>query len=408
MSNQNSFFMGFALVVGFAGTVVPAEGGEEVVDLGGSGLFFVPYREPGNMDSRYFEYVVPGSDVVRITNGTMLEYEPVPDLGSTPQDYFKLRVDGTMIFGQGFPEQPCNLSIEQWLPIEIGGKLVFDKSTTINFAGPLLAEWEVASGAEVEVTDGHFLTVTKSQWINNGTITIGDGGGLGVTHFVGNGTIYLGAGSGLSGILDNQTVYAGPGSDILMLSNGTWSFNGGVYQSIIHLPSEGNVRMRYGPGEAMNASELIIADVPSDLPSYFQRIGGTDFPNNPMNNSTVRLEAATGVGIGDDATVLGCVECNLFGGVSLPTLTLEPPTGSGGVSYLLRWSASGLHVLGVPDGWCSADLNFDGVLNFFDVSAFLGFYTAGSPWANMGATANQDFNFFDVEAFLDAYSSGCP
>ncbi|MEZ6165397.1 MAG: GC-type dockerin domain-anchored protein [Phycisphaerales bacterium] len=55
---------------------------------------------------------------------------------------------------------------------------------------------------------------------------------------------------------------------------------------------------------------------------------------------------------------------------------------------------------------CPADLNDDGLLNFFDVSAFLSAYNIMNPTADF----NNDglFNFFDVSAFLNAYNAGCP
>ncbi len=55
---------------------------------------------------------------------------------------------------------------------------------------------------------------------------------------------------------------------------------------------------------------------------------------------------------------------------------------------------------------CPADLNGDGVLNFFDVSAFLAAFNAMDPIADF----NNDgvFNFFDVSAFLNTYAIGCP
>lgn len=54
---------------------------------------------------------------------------------------------------------------------------------------------------------------------------------------------------------------------------------------------------------------------------------------------------------------------------------------------------------GQPDP-CPADLNGDGVLNYFDVSALL----MGRPDYN----ADGSFNFFDVAAFLEDYNEGCP
>jgi len=55
---------------------------------------------------------------------------------------------------------------------------------------------------------------------------------------------------------------------------------------------------------------------------------------------------------------------------------------------------------------CPADLNGDGVLNFFDVSAFLVAYNSKDPNADF----NNDgiFNFFDVSAFLLGFNTGCP
>ncbi|MEZ6164170.1 MAG: Ig-like domain-containing protein [Phycisphaerales bacterium] len=63
-------------------------------------------------------------------------------------------------------------------------------------------------------------------------------------------------------------------------------------------------------------------------------------------------------------------------------------------------------VLRVTAAACIADLNADGQLNFFDVSAFLVAYGDEDPLADL----NNDglFNFFDVSAFLVAYSDGCP
>lgn len=59
-----------------------------------------------------------------------------------------------------------------------------------------------------------------------------------------------------------------------------------------------------------------------------------------------------------------------------------------------------------PATVCDADLNTDGVLNFFDVSAFLQGYNAMSAQADF----NNDgvWNFFDVSAFLQAFNAGCP
>jgi hypothetical protein len=56
-----------------------------------------------------------------------------------------------------------------------------------------------------------------------------------------------------------------------------------------------------------------------------------------------------------------------------------------------------------PPNWNPADLNFDGKLNFFDISAFIGLYLDGSPWANV--TEDDGLNFFDVSAFLAHFAT---
>lgn len=55
---------------------------------------------------------------------------------------------------------------------------------------------------------------------------------------------------------------------------------------------------------------------------------------------------------------------------------------------------------------CPVDLVPDGVLNFFDVAAFIAFFLEGNPVADF----NQDgvFDFFDVAAFVVEFGRGCP
>lgn len=57
-------------------------------------------------------------------------------------------------------------------------------------------------------------------------------------------------------------------------------------------------------------------------------------------------------------------------------------------------------------GPCQADFNNDGVLNFFDVSAFLSGFNAQDAQADL--TGDGIHNFFDVSAFLNLFNAGCP
>lgn len=55
---------------------------------------------------------------------------------------------------------------------------------------------------------------------------------------------------------------------------------------------------------------------------------------------------------------------------------------------------------------CGADFNHDGVLDFFDVSAFLVAYTGGDLSVDFDGSGTLDF--FDVSTFLVAFNAGCP
>ncbi len=66
-----------------------------------------------------------------------------------------------------------------------------------------------------------------------------------------------------------------------------------------------------------------------------------------------------------------------------------------------------------PSAWfysdiqpCAADFNNDGNLDFFDVQAFLGAFTAHHPTADINSDGI--WNFFDVQQYLALFSTGCP
>lgn len=55
---------------------------------------------------------------------------------------------------------------------------------------------------------------------------------------------------------------------------------------------------------------------------------------------------------------------------------------------------------------CIADINGDGELNFFDISAFLASFAAMD--SSVDFSGDGLFNFFDVSDFLSLFSAGCP
>jgi len=100
---------------------------------------------------------------------------------------------------------------------------------------------------------------------------------------------------------------------------------------------------------------------------------------------------------------------------ALPGIPLELPTfGTDSASVILTMSpntlgvdaAMNLEIVALGSSVvCPADLDGDGVLNFFDVSAFLNAFAAKDQLADFNTDG--EFNFFDVSAFLNAFTSGC-
>lgn len=81
----------------------------------------------------------------------------------------------------------------------------------------------------------------------------------------------------------------------------------------------------------------------------------------------------------------------------------------GGTLFTDQGNFQILRVQPLINGWrilCRVDLTDDGVLNFFDVSLFLQWFSANDPradWNNDGI-----LNFFDVLGYLANFSAGCP
>jgi hypothetical protein len=56
---------------------------------------------------------------------------------------------------------------------------------------------------------------------------------------------------------------------------------------------------------------------------------------------------------------------------------------------------------------CGADITGDGLLNFFDVAAYIALYNANDPAADLAAPFGV-LNFFDLAAYITLYNTGCP
>ncbi|MHA7814611.1 MAG: GC-type dockerin domain-anchored protein [Phycisphaerales bacterium] len=166
---------------------------------------------------------------------------------------------------------------------------------------------------------------------------------------------------------------------------------------------------------------------PGDLYGLALTAGGSvrlvrvDLTNNTIASTqfvsgiTFNAQFETGLDFAPDGTLYGLIQGfdevapDQFVEISSHLYTIEPTTGAavdlGVVQADGTWDAVTLVIdSGAPA--CPADLTGDGILDFFDVSAFLGAYNAMDPAADF--TGDSVYDFFDVSAFLNAYNAGCP
>ena len=119
--------------------------------------------------------------------------------------------------------------------------------------------------------------------------------------------------------------------------------------------------------------------------TWYQAGPNFSLPNNPIDFSAILSEGVL------DA---GNYELTWFHAANRTSSNAQT-IGTG--DFTLTLSAQGCN---------AADLNADGELNFFDVSAFLKAYGNEDPVADFNGDGL--FNFFDVSAFLTVFMGGCP
>ncbi len=85
-----------------------------------------------------------------------------------------------------------------------------------------------------------------------------------------------------------------------------------------------------------------------------------------------------------------------FTGNGLPDMLIS---SSGGLSMIYNQTSS-------PSA-CPADINSDGMVNFFDLAAYIALYNVNDPNADLAAPFGT-LNFFDLAAYIALYNAGCP
>lgn len=117
--------------------------------------------------------------------------------------------------------------------------------------------------------------------------------------------------------------------------------------------------------------------------------------------ATLTLRDETGGALPNDGIPLSLPDIDTF---EIATLTYFPPGSP------QNFTGTITEVSATLVSSCAADLappgNPDGVLNFFDISEFIGLFSAGDPAADF--VPDSVLNFFDVAEYLVQFQAGCP
>lgn len=193
--------------------------------------------------------------------------------------------------------------------------------------------------------------------------------------------------------IDNGIVVVGAWSDI---DNG---FNSGSAYLFVApsgaqitklLPEDGTPQDEFGRSVAIDSGIVAVG-------------AWNDNDNGPDSGSAYLFDASTNTQIakllasdGDGGDLFSFSIAISNGDVAVGAILDDDNDTSSGSAYVFT----------APLPECPADLTGDGILNFFDVSAFLIAFNAQNPIADF--TNDGFYDFFDVSAFLKAFAAGCP
>jgi hypothetical protein len=183
-----------------------------------------------------------------------------------------------------------------------------------------------------------------------------------------------------------------------------------------------------GPGDntdvdattILNSPPLNLADAPEAIISYARWYDNT--AGNAPNLDVLTVEISNNLGVTwTTLEVVGPNTAQSGGGwfeASFRVADFVTPTNATLVRFITSDLGEGSVIEAAVDAFrvsqfscedpetCPADINGDGSLNFFDVSAYLTAFNEMDPIADFNGDGQ--FNFFDVSAFLTAFNAGCP
>lgn len=366
-------------------------------------------------------FEVSATGEIGVLGGT-LSVQPPVDLaaGSTVNVVGGLTGGATLILNGPGSDAKAGSVVE----VGVNGRLRFGA------AQPLGEFW---SGT-IDLTAAALELGVPGRFSVNGDIVMNSFGGL-RPRIEGPGTMYLsgdmtlpGGGGAIAGTMELTSgglIETGTPNTVLRV-DGTLRHN--TATSII-----GPGRMEVSPGgvyEVSVPSTMLVdvvnagrVEIDGAFDSTAAAVWSVDYTQETTGTLVVEIEGfavedADRIDTTGAADLAGAVEVVLLNGFE-PTIgtVWEIVEAAGGVTggFSSVVGAPGFEVetsgdtvlliyVGVTD--CVADYNGDGLLNFFDVQAFLADFNDDLPSADL--TDDGHWDFFDVAMFLNHYNAGCP
>ena len=170
-------------------------------------------------------------------------------------------------------------------------------------------------------------------------------------------------------------------------------FDGSWAQQTKLVASDGTSGDKFGNAVSMDGEILLVGAEKDNFSAgaayLYSNNGGIWNEESKIVASDDRPNSQFGsaVSIDQDMAIIGS---------SIDDHTMDPGSNAGS-AYIFD--------LGCAANICPGDLNQDGQLNFFDITAFLNAFSQQDPIADI--TSDGVWDFFDISAFLALFSAGC-
>ncbi|MBL4699471.1 MAG: hypothetical protein JKX70_11630 [Phycisphaerales bacterium] len=258
----------------------------------------------------------------------------------------------------------------------IGTMIIQGQGGVVGLTGPLTNNGTILMNSNDNIFNAHIRFLDATEINGTGTINMELAGSFGDAQILND--------QGFVGTIGSGQTITGSGLIVgEMKMDGTFD------------PSSDERRFDV---DSLNfsATSGIVADLGGLLAGEYDRLTvGNASTINLDGTLTVNLDPAYVPIFGDSWDIIDGGTINgLFANENMP------PAGLGQV-YRVIYESDRVYVILT----CDADLSGDGLINFFDVAAFLGFFGAEDVRGDL--TGDGNFNFFDVSLFLQLFGSGC-